>query len=55
VPPAKLTVGWLLDNRCLGRRFSSWLAVLHVTRKEPPWPGFPYTAEPGSVPAAKPA
>ena len=55
VPPAKLTVAWLLDNRCLGRRFSSWLAVLHVSRKQPPWPGFPYTAEPGTVPAARTA
>ena len=55
VPPAKLTVGWLLDNRALGRRFSSWLAVLHATRKEPPWPGFPFTAEPGATPAAQSA
>ena len=55
VPAAKLTVAWLLDNRALGRRFSSWLAVLHATRKAPPWPGFPFTAEPGSVPAAKSA
>ena len=55
MPPSKLTVGWLLDNRCYGRRFSSWLAVLHATRKEPPWPGFPFTAEPGTTPAAQSA
>ncbi len=55
VPAAKLTVAWLLDNRALGRRFSSWLAVLHATRKAPPWPGFPFTAEPGPAPAAQSA
>jgi hypothetical protein len=53
--PADLTVAWLLDNRALGRRFSTWLAVLHANRTEPPWPGFPFTPAPaGAGPRAEP-
>ena len=48
VPTAELTVAWLLDNRTQGRRFTTWLAVLHATRNEPPWPGFPFTPAPGT-------
>ena len=49
VPPGELTVAWLLDNRTQGRRFAAWLAVLHGTRKQPPWPGFPFTPPPAAA------
>lgn len=46
VPPARMTVGWLLDPRAGGRRWLMWCEVMHTTRTVEPWPGFPFTTAP---------
>jgi len=43
----RLTVGWLLDSRCRGRRFLTWVAVVEVDKTQPAaWPGYPFTELP---------
>lgn len=37
-----VTVGWLLDPRAGGRRFTAWIDALEP-KKDPPWTGFPHT------------
>lgn len=37
-----VTVGWLLDPRAGGRRFTAWIDALEP-KKDPPWKGFPHT------------
>lgn len=50
VPDHRLTVAWMLDNRAApGRRLAHLLeAVAAAETRSAPWPGFPYTARPGS-------
>ncbi len=50
---SRMTVGWLLDNRTQGRRFTAWLAAVEVGRREPAWPGFPFTDCPAATDEAK--
>lgn len=37
-----VNVGWLLDPRAGGRRYTAWLDALEP-KKNPPWTGFPHT------------
>ncbi|MCC3292854.1 hypothetical protein [Arthrobacter sp. zg-Y1110] len=37
-----VNVGWLLDPRAGGRRYTAWLDALEP-KKDPPWSGFPHT------------
>ncbi|MCC3299448.1 hypothetical protein [Arthrobacter caoxuetaonis] len=37
-----VNVGWLLDPRAGGRRYTAWLDALEP-KKNPPWQGFPHT------------
>lgn len=47
VPPAKLTVGWVLDPRAGGRRHYA-LGDAVRERITEPWPGFPWQPPPGA-------
>lgn len=39
----KVTVAWLLDNRCKGSRQAAWIGLEKQARNTPPWPGYPFT------------
>lgn len=41
----KMTVGWLLDPNCGGRRFQVWTEI-HEAKTHTPWQGFPFTRNP---------
>ncbi|ACV79047.1 hypothetical protein [Nakamurella multipartita] len=41
----QLTVGWLLDSRCRGRRLACWFSLQPSIQREPPWTGFPFTPQ----------
>lgn len=55
LPPRTVTIRWLLDRRCAGRRWEAfWLALrTHEMAMESedgiprPWPGFPFAPNPG--------
>jgi len=41
----QLTVGWLLDTRCRGRRLACWFSLQPAIGRQPPWDGFPFTPQ----------
>lgn len=43
----KMTVGWLLDPNCGGKRFQVWTEI-NEPKSKTPWFGFPYTRNPGN-------
>lgn len=44
--PKDMTIAWLLDPRCGGRRYLAWLDVQQA-KNSAPWPGFPFAPRKG--------
>lgn len=41
----KMTIGWLLDPNCGGKRFQVWTEI-NAPKTTGPWPGFPFSRKP---------